>query len=64
MWLPYPIGQRLQVLTRQAETPLVDYYRKKGWFVCFDGDLRPDLVAYDYSTGICIIESNIEVITS
>ena len=40
---------------------------KKGWFVCFaiqTGDLRPDLVAYDYSTGISVsveIESNIEV---
>ena len=45
----------------------VDYYRKKGWFVCFaiqTGNLRPDLVAYDYSTGISVsveIESNTEV---
>ena len=60
------------LIGRSAETPLVaqqavDYYRKKGWFVCFaiqTGDLRPDLVAYDYSTGISVsveIESNIEV---
>ena len=50
------------LIGRSAETPLVaqqavDYYRKKGWFVCFaiqTGDLRPDLVAYDYSTGISV----------
>ena len=60
------------LIGRSAETPLVaqqavDYYRKKGWFVCFaiqTGNLRPDLVAYDYSTGISVsveIESNTEV---
>ena len=60
------------LIGRSAETPLVaqqavDYYRKKGWFVCFaiqTGNLRPDLVAYDYSTGISVsveIESDIEV---
>ncbi len=60
------------LIGRSEETPLiaqqaVDYYRKKGWFVCFaiqSGDLRPDLVAYDYSTGLSVsveIESKTEV---
>ena len=66
------INLDLHLIGKSTETPLVaqqavDYYQKKGWFVCLaiqTGDLRPDLVAYDYSTGMPVsveIESKVEI---